>query len=191
MGFAAKMRKRKTTVSVSEKPLDAFREKRGRGRPYDVIHSEVIGRAENYRRTFGYIWPGLRGAVLAANAVKEVIEAFDRHASAHASEFIPRLAEDILKVVREPKFPKRADPQIKFLADSLAGRPNVEPRTSRDICAKERAKDRGKSAYKIIRKEFYVECSCGYEGPAWNNACRKCGAEISVLPDMLLGGHLS
>jgi hypothetical protein len=120
-----------------------------------------------------------------------VIEAFEKHASSYASEFIPRLAEDILKVVNEPKFPKRADPQIKFLADSLAGRPNVEPRTSRDICVKERARERSKSAYKIIRREFYVECSCGYKGPARNNACRKCGAEISVLPDMLWGGQLS
>jgi hypothetical protein len=176
---------------VSEKPLDGLREKRGRGRPYEVIHSEVIGRAENYRQTLGYVWPALQRPLLAASTVEEVTEAFESHASSYVREFIPRLAEDILNVVREPKFPKRADPQINFLADSLAGRPNVEPRTSRDICAKERAKERGKSVHKIIRKEFYVECSCGYKGPAKNNGCRKCGAEISFLPDMLWGGHLS
>jgi hypothetical protein len=174
-------------VSGEEIALDSIQQKRGRGRPRDVQPSEVYGRAENYRQTFGFVWSQLRGPLLAAGTVQEVIEAFEKHAGASALQFVPRLAEDILRIIREPKFPQRPDPQMKFLADSLAGRPEVESRTSRDICARERAKERAKSPYKILRKEFYVECSCGYKGPARNNACRKCGAEISILPEILWG----
>ncbi len=61
------------------------------------------------------------------------------------------------------------------------------PCTSRDICARERASERKKSPYKIVRHEYYVECSCGYKGPAHDNACRKCGAEIDFLPEVLMG----
>ena len=182
--FSAKMTQHKKSVPKAKKTVDAFREKRRRGRPYHVRHSEVVGRAENYRGILGYVWSDLCGPLVAANSIEHVIEAFEKYAD-YAREFVPRLAEDILKVIHEPKFPKRQDPQINFLADSLAGRPNVEPRTSRDICTKHRAAERDKSPHKIIRKEFYVECSCGYKGPALNDACRKCGAKISYLPEIL------
>jgi hypothetical protein len=179
------MGRRKNVSSEGEIPLDRLREKRGRGRPNDVDHTVVYGRAENFRQTLGFVWNKLRGPLLAATTVEEVIDAFERKADAYSPYFVPRLAEDILKAIHEPKFPKRPDPQLRFLADSLAGRPEVEPRTSRDICVKEKAKQRAKSKHKILRKEFYVECSCGYKGPAMNDACRKCGAEISILPDVL------
>jgi hypothetical protein len=177
------MAKHPKPIAKAEKAVDAFSEKRGRGRPYHVLHSEVIGRAENYRGIFRQVWSALRGPLIAAHEVNEVIEAFQKHAEPYAHEFVPRLAQDILNVIRNPRFPKRANAQINFLAESLAGRPNVEPRTSRDICSRERAKERAKSPHNIIRKEFYVECSCGYEGPALNSACRKCGAEIPVSFD--------
>jgi hypothetical protein len=35
------------------------------------------------------------------------------------------------------------------------------------------AAEGAKSPYKIIRKEFYVVCECGYSGPAEYDACRK------------------
>jgi hypothetical protein len=179
------MVKRPKPIAKAEKAVDAFSEKRGRGRPYHVLHSEVIGRAENYRGIFRQVWSALRQPLIAANGINEVIEAFQKYAEPYAREFVPRLAEDILNVIRDPKFPKRANPQINFVAESLAGRPNVEPRTSRDICSKQRAKERAKSPHNIIRKEFYVECSCGYKGPAFNDACRECGAEIPMSLDSL------
>lgn len=185
--FSAKMTQQKKAVPKAEKALDAFREKRGRGRPHHVHPSEVVGRAEYYRDILRQIWLGPRGPLTAANEAGKVIEAFEKHAQANAREFVPRLAEDILKIMQESKFPKRPQAQINFLADSLAGRPNVEPRTSRDLCGKERAKERAKSPHQIIRKEFYIECSCGYKGPALNDACRKCGAQISHLPEILSG----
>jgi hypothetical protein len=27
----------------------------------------------------------------------------------------------------------------------------------------------------IVRREYYIECSCGYKGPALDGACRDCG----------------
>ncbi len=178
-------------VGQVEKALDGFCERPRRGRPQKIRRKEVYGRAENYRGILGQVWPRLCGPLMTSHTSQEVILAFEGYAQPYPREFVPRLAEDILAVIREPKFPKRPEPQINFLADSLAGRPNVEPRTSRDICAKERAKERAKSPYRIIRKEFYIECSCGYKGPALNNACRKCGAQISSLPEILMGSMFS
>jgi hypothetical protein len=183
------MPKRKKASGEHEKPLDAFSKKRPRGRPPKVRASEVIDRAENYRMMLAQVWPRLRGPLLAAEnkTEEDVIRAFENYAQSCAQDFVPRLAADMLEVMHEPKFPKRAVPQVNFLADSLAGRPNVEPRTSRDICAKERAKEHAKSPHRILRKEFYIVCSCAYKGPAENDACPKCGAQISRLPEILWG----
>jgi hypothetical protein len=172
------MRKRKKSGPKPKKPLDRFVEKRGRGRPQNIPHSWVTGRAENYRQIFAQIWPRLRAFLLAAQTEEQITETFQNHAQPHAAEFVPRLSSDILTLIRDPDFPKRPEAQIGFLADSLAGRPSIEARTSRDICGEERANERAKSPYKIIRKEFYIECECGYKGPARDNACRKCGAQI-------------
>ncbi len=172
-----------------EKTLDEFSEKRGRGRPPKILPSVVFGRAQNYRMMLTEVWPKLRDSLLAIGAVtkEDVTKAFETHAQPYAQSFVPGLASYILEVIHERKFPTRPKAQVHFLADSLAGMPNVGRRRSRDICAEERAKESAKSPHKILRKEFYIECSCGYKGPARNDACRKCGAAISFLPEMLLG----
>ena len=38
---------------------------------------------------------------------------------------------------------------------------------------------------------FNIECSCCCEGPAKNDACPKCGAQISDLPEILWSGGLT
>jgi hypothetical protein len=184
------MPRRKNQVQKTQKSIDTFSAKRGRGRPWKIRHSEVIGRAGNYRGIFARVWPRLRDPLLATRDENEVIAAFENHAQPYAREFVPRLAPDILEMIRDPKFPKMPKAQINFLADSLSGRPNVTLRTSRDICAKGRAKERAKSPHKIIRKEFYIVCSCGYKGPALNDACRKCGAEIDFLHEIFSAPRL-
>lgn len=180
------MPKRRNRELEPQLPLDTFSEKRGRGRR-GVRPSEITGRAYNYRTIFGYVWDRLRIPLLAAKDDIEVIRAFEENAQPYTREFMPMLAGLILKVIREPKFPKRRIAQINFLADSLAGYGTTSPRRSRDICEQERAKERAKSKYKIIRKEFYIECTCGYKGPARDNACRKCGAEISIWSETMWG----
>ena len=96
------------------------------------------------------------------------------------NNFVPERVSDIFALIRHQKFPKRNEARINFLADSLGGRPKLSLRRSRAICEEERARQRRKSKFKIIRNEFYIECTCGYKGPALDNACRKCGAEIPV-----------
>lgn len=101
-------------------------------------------------------------------------------------EELGRRAPLILMVLKEPRFPKRLETQADFLADSIAGLGKVSPRRSRDICEEERKKELRKSRHKILRHEFYVECTCGYQGPACDNACRECGAQIGFSLEELI-----
>jgi hypothetical protein len=182
------MPKSKKPPKKRQNPLDTASEKRGRGRPYKIRASEVSGRAYNYRLIFNQTWDVLGEQLLNAKTEGEVLQTFER--TSHENEFAA-LTSLILKVLRDQDFPKRdKEARINFLADSLAGRGIVTPRTSRDICARERARERGKSMHRILRHEFYVECSCGYKGPARDNACRKCGAEIDLLSGVLEGRRL-
>jgi hypothetical protein len=184
------MPKRKSIGLKQEKPVDRFsEEKPKRGRPRVARYSEVWGRAANYKYSLSQAWPELCAPLLNAQNEKEVISAFEDHGQPYAQEFVPGLASDIFALIKATGFPQRAKAQINH-AESLAGRPTVSLRTSRDICGKMRAEESTKSPYKIIRKEFYVVCECGYKGPAEFDACRKCGAQISYLPDILFGSKV-
>lgn len=171
------MRKGKRSPRTAVIPLDTFSDKRGRGRPSRVRPSEIRGRADNYRFIFGQVWDRLSPRLLQATTDQEVIDSFLEGADPYAQEFVPSLANLILRVLRDPKFPKRPEAQINFWADSLAALGYVAPRSSRDICQKERKKE--ERAHRILRFEYYVECSCGFKGRSQNHACRKCGAEIN------------
>jgi hypothetical protein len=172
------MQKRRTPIRKPEKALDASSEKRGRGRPQKIQWSWVTGRAKNYRQMLSQVWPELAGPLLAAETEEQVISLFEKHGQPYAGDFVPRLATEILALIHASNFPMRPKARIGFLADSLAGMPTIAARTARDICSKHRAKERVKSPHKIIRKEFYIECSCGYKGPARDNSCRECRASI-------------
>jgi hypothetical protein len=91
-------------------------------------------------------------------------------------------AEAILGVLNEKRFPKRTKARINFIADSIAGIPNVSPRRSRDICVEERARRKG--AQHIIQYEFYIVCSCGRKGHSVKHACPKCGTKIQFSPHL-------
>jgi hypothetical protein len=172
----------------SKKGLDASFEKRGRGRPQTIQRGWVIGRADNDRLKLTQVWARLGGPLLAAAEESQVQAAFEEHGQPYAADFVPRATSDIFELIRDSSFPKRPKAQIGFLADSLAGRPTVTARTSRDICSRERARLRGMSPHKIIRHEYYVECECGYKGPARDNACRECGASIPIDSNGILWG---
>jgi hypothetical protein len=149
---------------------------RGRGRPPKILSSEVYGRAENWRDILDQVWDRLWPLLSNAHSEGEVTKAFQDGARPYDQNFAPGLSALTLQVLRESTLPKRRKPLQRFLADSLAGVGVVTPRRSRDICAQERTKR--KSAHRILRYEYYVECSCGYGGRSKNHACPKCGAEI-------------
>jgi hypothetical protein len=137
------------------------------------------------------VWSKLCSPLLAAENKEQVTAAFQDYGQPFAHNFVPLFAGDILTLIHSPGFPKkRSKAQIGFVADSLGGRDSLTFRTSRDVCAKERAKQQAKSPHRIIRKEFYIECECGYKGPARDNACRKCRASIPVSLDINWGNQL-
>jgi len=90
----------------------------------------------NYRYQLAEIWPRLSGPLVSAETEEQIISVFKEHGRPYASEFVPRLVSDIWVLIHDRNLPKTADARIGFLADSLAGRPNVEFRTSRGICGK-------------------------------------------------------
>jgi len=152
-----------------------------RGRPTDLRYSEIYGRAQNLQFILNQVWDRLWPLLSKANNEQEVAEAFQNGSNPYKQNFLPYAA--LAQEVKEERtFPKRPESQQRFLADSLAALGGASPRRSRDICMKERMK--AKLAHHIIRYEYYIECSCGYEGPAKDRACRKCGATI---PPSLFG----
>lgn len=151
-----------------------FPHKPGRGRSPQVSSLATKGRSDNYRGILRNVWDRLSPTLLQAETEDDVINAF-QIAAAGGSEFLQQ-AGLILKLVKDPKFPKRQKARINFLADSLAGQGLVSPRRSRDICTEERT--RIKNTSHILRYEFYVECSCGYKGHSKNHGCPECGASI-------------
>ncbi len=169
------MPKRKKVSKTRKKALDTVFGKRPRGRP-GVRPSEIRGRGDHYRLLFSQIWKQVGKALLKARTEGEVSRAFDASPS-YKMEFAP-LASVILRVLRDPKFPKRPEPQRNFLGDSLAGRGLISPRRSRDICAQERKK----KLHHIIRQDYYIECTLRYKGPALHGSCPKCGTDRLALP---------
>lgn len=166
------MTKRKKSLPKPQKGLDSFSaNKRGRGRPPKVRPSEVYGRALNYRTIFSQVWDKLGEPLLKTTSEIEVIQVFQTHAPQYSREFVPSLVLLILEVVHHPKFPKRHDPQINYLADSLAALGRVTPKRSREIVAQELAEERAKQKHLVLRREFYIECTCGYQGPAYKGKC--------------------
>jgi hypothetical protein len=172
----------------TKKAVDTFSgESSKRGRPRLEQYTTVSGHANNFKTMLTERWSVLKEPLLKCSNAKEVSDIFETYAQPYAQEFVPRLAADILELIQDRKFPQRGKAQIGFIAESLAGRPSITFRTSRDVCAKMRAAEDAKSPYRIIRKEFYVVCECGYKGPTEYNACRKCGAQISFLEEQLSG----
>ena len=179
----AKIRNGSRTKKKAKSPLDRFSEKPTRGRPRKIQPSWVRGRADNYRYILDQVWYRVGSRLVKAGTREDVIASFeDAEIGGYALDLVT-LADLILKVLQDPDFPKRKrEAQINFLADSIGALGEVTPRSSRDICERERA--RIKRVHQIIRYEYWIECSCGYKGRSLNHACPKCEAQI-LLPGTL------
>jgi len=167
------MQKPKTAPKISENPLDRDSKKR-RGPRRQIQPITVLGRANNNRTMLKDVWASLWPALSQAQTAEEVKAAL-HDARPYDQNFLP-WANEILAVMQEKRFPKRQQARINFLADSIAGIPNVSPRRSRDICVEERANS--KRTHHIVRFEFLIECSCGYQGISREHACPTCGIGI-------------
>ena len=178
----------KTLATFSSAATNQPKSKRGRKRmlPEDT----VTGHASNFERELNEVWERLEKPLLVSKTSHEVTEAFKKFAEYCAVDFVPRLSSDILSLLNDPDFPQRALPRTRFLARSLGGRPNLSFRRSRDICEEVDRKARQKSPHRILRRELYIECSCGYRGPALNDGCRKCGAQPPPSLELWTGESL-
>ena len=156
---------------AQKKKSQELKKKPGRGRPPNIKRSILLGQADHYRVVLLQFWPKLGPRLLAAQSPEEIVRAVREDAPGITGSLVP-FAGLILKIVHDPKFPHtRSKSQIHFLSDSLGGQGMVTFRRSREICAQERTKIR----HVIVRREYYIECSCGYQGPALDGACRNCG----------------
>ena len=151
--------------------VDRVSEKARRGRPRFIRKSEVLNRTYDYGLTFEQSWDSVKDALLLAETEGDFKKSLEK-AFPHVQEKFPsRLIPIILKIRHDLKFPKTENAQKKFFAESLGGNGLVSPRRSRDICAEVRKNP----IHTIIRRNPYIECTCGYEGPAKYGRCRKCG----------------
>jgi hypothetical protein len=164
----------KNEKKKSQNLLDTFSEKARRGRP-GVPSEEIAGRAINMRYQFESQWEKIGEALLTATTPQAVNSLLT--GTYLERDLVPHMARTVLDVMNDPKFPKRTKAQINFLADSLAALGSVSPRRSRDICTAERA--RKKKQNRIIRQDFYIECTCGYEGPAKHSKCPGCETAVA------------
>jgi hypothetical protein len=163
----------------AKKGLDSDSPKR-RGPHRQIAPTTVLGRAENNRTILQQVWDSVWPSISEAQNTEEMVKALE-NARPYGRDFVPWAAA-ILGALNEKRFPKRKKARINFIADSIAGIPNVSPRRSRDICIEERA--RRKRAQHIIQYEFYIVCSCGRKGHSVKHACPNCGAKILFPPHL-------
>lgn len=165
--------KKPTNHSRSRKnSLDKLPE-RGRGRPATVEPSLILTRANHLNENLGRVWDTLGPTLIGARDTTDVAKAFE---NAYIGQVVsPELFPLVLAVVGEPDFPKTPKAQARFLAESLSGWGVMSPRRARDVCAAERKKPQ---PTRILRIEYYIECSCGYFGASFNMGCPKCHAQI-------------
>ena len=170
-GISAKLGSGQKTAN---RALTAFKETRGRKRR---IHAENVVRAANdLFRILEFCkdqidWDKLE----IAKTEEEAATAFERVPSPYRERLNLWLAA-IPEWALEGKFPKtNLDRKMRHLADSVAAEGFLTPRRCRDVCLEERK--RQAQLGMILRREFYIECSCGYQGPAKGGGCRQCGTK--------------
>jgi len=145
--------------------------KNPRGRPRLVEPHDLVASASTYGGWLRQYWPKLGQRLLAAQSAEELAQAVQQEAPDVATSLAP-LSALMWRIIHDWRFPQvRSEAQIRFLADSMGGQGLITARRSREICSRERKKVR----HVILRREFYIECSCGYKGPALDGACRDCG----------------
>jgi len=159
---------------TANRALTASEETRGRKRR---IHPENVVRAAN--DLFKLLefcknqidW----GKLELAKTEEEAATAFERVPPPYRERLNLWLSA-IPEWALEGKFPRtNLERKMRHLADSIAAEGFLTPRRCRDICLEERK--RQAQLEMILRREFYIECTCGYRGPAKGGGCRHCGTK--------------
>jgi hypothetical protein len=169
LGISAKLGSGQKTAN---RALTASEETRGR-KPI-LLPEEVLEHAEFMLKVVASLkdeiaWDKLEAARTEAEAESAITK---------VPPFYREILKDrfaaILTWVREGKFPRKSlKRKMHHFADSIAADVFLSPRRSRDICSEERK--RVQNATMLLCREFYIECTCGYRGPARRGGCRRCG----------------
>jgi hypothetical protein len=170
-GISAKLGSGQKTAN---RALTAFEETRGRKRR---IHAENVVRAANdLFRILEFCKDQIDwGKLEIAKTEKEAALAFDRVPPPYRERLNLWLIA-IPEWAQEGKFPKtNLERKMRHLADSIAAEGFLTPRRCRDVCLEERK--RQAQVGMIVRREFYIECTCGYRGPAKGGGCLQCGTK--------------
>jgi hypothetical protein len=138
----------------------------------------VIARARYLEGNFVRTWDTLAPRLSDAHSVTDVAKAFEEGANPYVGPVVsPRLYPLVITIIQDPKYPRRPRArQARFLAESLSGWGDISPRTARDICLRARKRH---VPHRILRYEFHIECSCGFNGVSRDHACPTCGAKIT------------
>jgi len=164
------MKKSKRFLREAQSVPEVLVKKPQRGRPPTVNRGEISNRAYYWGQTFEREWEELQRALLSSKTEIEIKNAL-KESHSNLADDLAHLTPLILEVRKETTFPKTRKAQIKYFAESLAALGAVSLRRSRDICADVRKHP----IHQIIRRDYFIECSCKYQGPAYRGSCPKCG----------------
>ncbi len=176
LGISAKwaMSKKK-----AKPPLTAFPKPRDpRGRKPVLFPEEVLEHAEFILK----VVVSLKDRIAWDKLEVAKTEAEAEAAIARVPLFYRKILKDrltaILTWVREGKFPrKNLKRKMHHFANSIAADVFLSPRRSRDLCSEQRRRKRVEKPKMLLCREFYIECTCGYRGPARRGGCRRCGTQ--------------
>jgi hypothetical protein len=170
-GISAKLGSGQKTAN---RALTASEETRGRKRR---IHPEYVVRAANYLfKLLEFCKDQIDwGKLELAKTEEEAATAIERVPPPYRERLNFWLAA-IPEWALEGKFPKtNLERKMRHLADSVAAEGFLTPRRCRDVCLEERK--RQAQLGMILRREFYIECTCSYRGPAKRDGCPQCGTK--------------
>lgn len=144
-----------------------------RGRPPILDPHVVWSNANTYRVLIENYWPHLE-PLLETQDEQQVCSVLEE--GFPSNDNLTRLASLMVKAMKEPRFPTGKKARINFLADSIAAYGLVTLRRSREICSAQR----DVVVHTILRYEYWIVCSCGYEGHSENHRCKNCKAPLHI-----------
>ena len=162
------------TKKEPKSPLTTSQEKRGRKRTLEP--ETVVEHADYVLKVVASLQDRIEWDKLEAARTEAEAEAAIARVPPFYREILKDRLAAILMWVREGKFPKKnLERKMRHLADSVARDVLLSPRRSRDICHEYRKRPVSTKVGMILCREYYIECTCGYRGPASRGACARCG----------------
>ena len=161
-----------TLLTIIRTKTAKQQETKQRGRPSTMKPEEITGRARHYNLILTQSKDLIKWDRLPSARTDGDLEVVFANIPYYRDSYFRPIFSLMLQAIREPTFPKAdAEAMIQFLAESLAGNGVISLRRSRDICLRERTRP---SEPKIVRRENWIVCECGYRGFSFCDECPDC-----------------